>query len=556
MEFRVDYYQKRTNGMVFDRECRLVTEIDYPDLYYYDRDSALWACEFIETVGTITEDGHNFKKGDKVKLLDWQIQTICNFFGVKRLDNNLRRYWSIVHLLPKKQGKSPFSAFMALFLMAADGQGTAEIFTVACDRAQAGIIHGNAKKLVKASSYLMEILRLRTLYIEHLASESRFWVTSTVEESKHGPNLSAIFFDEGHAYARWKLVETLSQGIAARPEPAIVHSSTAGVKGTPFHRMVYKNAKGLLNKTIRNDTELVFIYEADEKKFKDLYGESWEGGKRPWWAMEEVWADVNPSYGVTVTKQYFENEVTMIKNGTRSLNKFLQMHLNIFTGETEGWDIGSKWVNLVGDRASRRGWGGIYVGKPQEMTCACFYSDDGWIDQVFFMPEDYLSIYRAENAQVDVYIAAGVIKVIPGNYIGIDEHLSLIRAYFKPYHILSMGFRAGDDVVGEKLCKDGGYEQRRVSAKGSQDWYGTMRHFEDLVQEGKVRHRGAGMMAYQIEMTEIESRNDDRRPSAQKSNTNICGVYASLLAAHGEFKGLEEARGFVDGGIAYVPNVF
>ncbi|MDH3699644.1 MAG: terminase large subunit [Flavobacteriaceae bacterium] len=342
----VPYYQRRTNGAVFGRNCELLTELDQPDKYYYDQEAALWACEFYETVGVITEDGHMFKMGDPLELLDWQLQTTCNLFGVKRKEDNLRRYWTVVHLMPKKTGKSPYSSFTGLFLLCADNQGKGEIFTIACDKAQAGIIHKNSKKIAEKSEMLGSALIIRGEYIEHVRSGSKFWVTSAVESSKHGPNLSGIFFDEPHAYKDWSLVETLEQGIAARPEPVIMFSSTAGVKGSPFHKKMYKNAKALLNKLSSNDTELVFLYEPDVPAMIEKYGEVWVDGKKPWWAQEEVWAEVNPSYGLTVTKRYFENEVKKVRNGTRSLNKFLQMHLNVFTGNTDGWQIAEVWNQL------------------------------------------------------------------------------------------------------------------------------------------------------------------------------------------------------------------
>ena len=524
----IQYFQKRTNGMVFDLDCNPLTEIDYPDLYYYDRDKALWAKTFIETVGVVTEDGHIFKKGDPIKLLPWQVQTVCNLFGVLRKEDGLRRYWHVTQLLPKKMGKSPFASFIALLLLCADNQGTAEIFVIACDKQQAAIIHNNAKKLVNSSPILSRILNSRSRYIEHVPSESRFWITGTIEDSKHGPNLAALFVDEPHAFRHWSIVETLEQGIAARPQPVVMFTSTAGVRGSHFHTKIYKSAKGLLNGSLRNDSELVFIYEADVQHFRAKFGAEW-------WSHEEVWIDTNPSYGVTVSKYYFQNEVNKIRNGTRSLNRFLQMHLNIFTGNTESWPVAGAWPLLstfdLKKSSNLEGFGSVYTGNPQSMTAACFLSTDGHITFKILCAQEF---FNAQPGHVyQTFLEQDAITIIPGNYIGIDDHFFHFTKFFKQFKLRHLAFRSGDESIGVKLCEENGYKQELLRIKASRDILNATREFEDRVFGKLIIPDGNPVVPYQLEMTEILTAEDNRRPSVKYSSDNICTVMAAIIACVG-----------------------
>jgi hypothetical protein len=86
---RVKFLASKTNGAVFDDDCRLVTEIDYPDLYYYDREAALWAREFMEKTSHILESGHNFTRGDQAKLLHGIFKAAVTSTGSKKRPTTL-----------------------------------------------------------------------------------------------------------------------------------------------------------------------------------------------------------------------------------------------------------------------------------------------------------------------------------------------------------------------------------------------------------------------------------------------------------------------------------
>jgi len=554
---RIKYFQSKTNGAVFDEQCNQLTELDYPDLYYYDQDAALWVCEFIETTGRIVEDGHNFSKGDKVKLLDWQIQTICNLFGVKQKKNKLRRYWFTLQFLPKKQGKSPFSAMLANVLTCADGQGRAQIFTVAGDKMQAKIIHENAKEMINADPYLSKNLKVRRDHIEHVASSSTFWVTAYVEETKHGPNLSGVFFDEPHVYKNGELDKTLLKGIMARPEPVVMYTSTAGVRGCWFHMDKYDYAKNVKNVVLRDDRWLVFLYEPDVPYWIEKYGEIWddEDGLAPWWSYQEVWEDVNPSFGVTVTKDYFENQVTLIKNKPDELNAFLRLHLNLFTGTTVAWSIVSKWYLCGGDAPFSYFEGkdcfvGFYTSRPGDMTCMCLLHDNHYWWRVFVTSES-ADDRKISTPGFSQWVGSDLIDIVEGNHIDHDSHYDLMYKYLSRVNPIEITHRSEDGELAYRFEKDHRWESNPVSLKGTAIVAAT-NLFENRVSAGDINHGNNPIMTYQVGMTEIKRLDDNSRPSSDASRDNICCVFAALFATMSSMKDRGPVSPSLITGIEYV----
>src|SRR5688572_21702095 len=78
--------------------------------------------------------------GKKFELLPWQWEEIIKpLFGWRRADGT-RRYRRAYIEVPKKNGKSTLAAGIALYLLIADGEPGAEVYSAAADRDQASIV--------------------------------------------------------------------------------------------------------------------------------------------------------------------------------------------------------------------------------------------------------------------------------------------------------------------------------------------------------------------------------------------------------------------------------
>ena len=88
--------------------------------------------------------------GQTFALAPWQAFVVGCLFGWQRADG-LRRFRTAYCAVPRKNGKSTLSAGIALYLLVADGEQGAEIYSAATTRDQARIVFDEAKRMVGSS---------------------------------------------------------------------------------------------------------------------------------------------------------------------------------------------------------------------------------------------------------------------------------------------------------------------------------------------------------------------------------------------------------------------
>ena len=106
---------------------------DHP--FLYDDKKAVRACIFIEA--QYHTKGRWAQKKANLILEPWQIFFICNIFGWMKASNGLRRYIEILLLVPRKNGKSALAAAIGLYMLCADNEHGAEVYTGATSEKQA-----------------------------------------------------------------------------------------------------------------------------------------------------------------------------------------------------------------------------------------------------------------------------------------------------------------------------------------------------------------------------------------------------------------------------------
>ena len=122
---------------------------------HYDDQRAQHVISFIENLKHTK--GEWFNK--PFILLDWQRDIIRNLFGVIKADGNRQFNTGYVEI-PKKQGKTEIGAAIALYMLTADGERGAEIYSCAADRAQASLIYAVAVDMIALCPALKKRLKI------------------------------------------------------------------------------------------------------------------------------------------------------------------------------------------------------------------------------------------------------------------------------------------------------------------------------------------------------------------------------------------------------------
>jgi len=122
---------------------------------HYDKNKADRAVTFIENLC------HTKGKwaGKRFWLLPWQEQLIRDIFGIVKTDGNRQFRTAFVEIC-KKVGKSELAAAIALYLLYADNEPSAEVYGAAADRQQASIVFDVARQMVEMSPALMKRSKL------------------------------------------------------------------------------------------------------------------------------------------------------------------------------------------------------------------------------------------------------------------------------------------------------------------------------------------------------------------------------------------------------------
>jgi len=184
---------------------------------YYDKNAADYAVSFIEAL----RHTKGSWAGKPFYLLDWQEQIIRDVFGILK-PNGYRQFNTAFIELPKKSGKSELAAAVALYMLCADGEQSAEIYGCATDRQQAGIVFSVALDMILQCPALKKRVKIAESQkrIIYEPTRSVYQVLSSEVASKYGYNVHACIFDELLGQPNRKLYDVMTKGSgAARKQP-------------------------------------------------------------------------------------------------------------------------------------------------------------------------------------------------------------------------------------------------------------------------------------------------------------------------------------------------
>ena len=231
------------------------------DTSHYDKEKADRAVKFIENLC------HTKGKwaGTRFWLLPWQEQLIRDIFGIVKADG-YRQFRTAFVEICKKVGKSELAAAIALYLLYADNEPSAEVYGAAADRQQASIVFDVARQMVEMSPALLKRSKIMgaTKRIVNYGNAGYYQVLSAEAYSKHGFNIHGVVFDELHTQPNRKLFDVMTKGSGdARMQPLYFLITTAGTDTNSICYEQHQKAKDILEGRKIDRTFYPVIYGAD-----------------------------------------------------------------------------------------------------------------------------------------------------------------------------------------------------------------------------------------------------------------------------------------------------
>ncbi|MGN1415105.1 MAG: terminase large subunit [Anaerovoracaceae bacterium] len=491
---------------------------------HYDKKKADRAVTFIQNLC------HTKGKwaGQKFLLLPWQEQIVRDIFGIVRADGK-RQFLTAYVEIPKKQGKSELAAAIALYLLYADGEASAEVYGAACDRNQASIVFDVAKQMVQMSPALMKRSKITaaTKRIVNYSNAGFYQVLSAETGTKHGLNVSGLVFDEIHAQPNRKLYDVLTKGSGdAREQPLFFIITTAGTDKQSICYELHTKALDIMHGRKADATFYPVVYGLEE-------GDDWND--------EANWYKANPSLGHTISIERVREAYKNALENPAEENVFKQLRLNMWTNATVVWipehiyDRG----NLPIDIATLEGrdcYAGLDLSSTSDITAFVLVfpprtEDEKYIVLPFFwLPEETLELRcRRDHVLYDVWERQGYINTTEGNVIHYGFIEQFIMDLGTHYHIKEIAYDRWNATQMVQNLEDEGFTMVPFG-QGFKDMSPPSKELYKLLMEGNIIHGGNPVlkwMAQNVVMRQDPAGNI--KPDKERSVEKIDGIVALIM---------------------------
>ena len=353
--------------------------------FRFDRQAAYRPIHFIEQA---LRHSKGEWAGGPLLLSPWQKFVIASLFGWKNADGS-RRYRTGYVEIARKNGKSTLAAAIGLYLMVADGEAGAEVYSAATTRDQADIVWSEARRMAEGASVLKgEIRAYETKHrLIYESAGALFARLSSDANTLDGLNIHGAIIDELHAHADRKLWDVLETGIGSRRNPLILGITTAGQESESLCGTLHTYADQVLRGIIRDDGFFAYVACLDE-------GDDW--------ADPNVWPKANPNLNVSIYMKTLEAGCQRAKNMRSYQAAFRRLHVNQWMQvraryiDMDQWDACAEPVD-AGALQGQHCYAGLDLASRVDLCALVLVFPPQTDDQYrvlcrFYMPEE-----QAEN---------------------------------------------------------------------------------------------------------------------------------------------------------------
>jgi phage terminase large subunit-like protein len=464
--------------------------------------------------------------GHAFELLPWQWENVvAPIFGWKRKDG-LRRFRKCGVMIPKKNGKSTLLAGIGLYMLVADGEAGAEVYSCAASRDQASIIFNEAANMVDASGPLSRRLRmLRTKkHMEYATGRSTYDALSADVPTKDGINWHCLLFDELHTQRDWKLWNTLEYGCAARDQPLLFWISTAGIDRESLCYHELKIARDIAAGRTVNIEYHAYVCEASEDDN---------------WTQPEVWARCNPSIGSALKEEEMARACAEAQASPLKENNFKRYRLNIWPRQVTRWIRGEAWdrCKVPIDRPAMhraKCWAGLDLATTTDVNaCVLVFPREGKFRLLpfFWIPEGALRSRERDNrTRLDHWAQARLIEVTKGDVVDYNVIRADLGALADEFKIKEICLDPWNATMLATCLQDDGFDVRYIR-QGYASISSATKEFEKLVLSGMIEHDGNPVLDWMVSNTAVEQDHaGNLKTSKRNSMEKIDGTVAAINA--------------------------
>lgn len=491
--------------------------------WVFDADRAARICAFLELLPHIK--GKWARDGRLLVLDPWQCFIVTTVFGWVHRVTGLRRFREAYIEVPRKNGKSLVSAGIGLYMLAADGEQGAEVYSAATTRDQARIVFDDAKGMAERTpdmrTYLGVAILTHCITVAYTAS--KFAPLAAEASTQDGLNVHCAVIDELHAHKKRDLYDVIDTARGAREQSLLWLITTAGTdrSGICYERRTHITK--LLDRVIDDASMFGIIYSIDDKDDP----------------MEPAsWAKANPNWGVSVLKDDMEAAARKAAAMPSALNNFLTKRLNVWVNGDSPWMDMRAWERCgdptmqLSDFSGEKCWMGLDLAQKKDFAALCLVFQRGDVWHVFtrlYLNE--LAVQESGNAHLSGWARSGYVEVTDGDITDFDVLADDMRAYSKQFDVQEIAFDPALSMYFAGMLLKEGLKLVEITQR-SLFFTPPLIQVENLVLEKKLKFDGNPVMTWMVSnlVVKVSKFNELRSPTKERPENKIDGPMAMLMA--------------------------
>lgn len=492
--------------------------------------------------------------GQPFRLQPFQEFKVGSLFGWKGADG-YRRFRNAYVEIGKGNGKSPLAAGIGLYMLCADGEASAECYSAATTKDQAGILFRDAARMVEASPALRSRIIAsggqRVQNLAHLASGSFFRPVSSEHKGLDGKRVHYAAIDELHEHPSSIVVDKMRAGTKGRRQALVFRITNSGFDRASVCWAEHEYSRKILEAQIQNDAWFAYACALDE-------------GDDPF-SDERCWRKANPNLGVSITEKYLREQVREAQGMPSKQNIVLRLNFCVWTNQEnaaikmDDWracdaphfkasaaseDPRARYERVAVEMAGRPCFIGMDLSSSNDLTSTVkLFPPEGDASPEspyvaltdFWIPKDNIEKRMAEQrAPYDVWLREGWIRSTPGDVI---DYRSIVRQLLADCELYDVREIAFDPYLATSVSND--LQAEGIAAGRLVKFPQRFEHFaaptkellDVLIPKRALAHLAHPVLAWNAgNMIVSENANGDRRPIKLREYGKIDGMVALIMA--------------------------
>lgn len=464
--------------------------------------------------------------GEPISLEPWQVFILTTVFGWVTPDDKRRFRRSYIEV-PRGNAKSTLSSAVALYMLAADHEGGAEVYSLATTRDQARIVFGDAQTMARRSPGFRTrfSVNVGAHNMHVLASGSKFEALSAEGSTLDGLNIHFGCVDELHAHKTRTVYDVVETGTGKRDNSLLWVITTAGSNRAGICYEVRTFVSKLLDGVFEDDTQFGIIYGLDD-------GDDW--------TSENALIKANPNWGISVRPEILGPLQAKAMQLPSAVNNFKTKHLNEWVNADTAWMDMRAWDacadtsldidNFIGQPC----WIGLDLASKTDIAALILIFAHPEIADAYltfgkyYLPED--TVHGAGNSQYSGWMRIDRLTVTPGNVIDFSwieadlldmaSRFAIQAVAFDPFQATQLSTR----MLAEGLPM---IEVRPTVLNFSE----PMKILEALVLQKKLAHDGDPVLTWMASnvVAHLDVK-DNIYPRKERPENKIDGIVALIMA--------------------------